>query len=140
MKAIFVRLPVTAVRDWLCFLQGRADVADYKLKQTEVTEDVKHAYKLHAVQNRQLLQTVYDEAVADFLKSRAALAKEKKAPEYKVPSKGPGKQEPKPLNVRIREDLAEKAEKASADDGISDRRLIYTALIDYAKKNKLVDR
>jgi hypothetical protein len=112
-------------------------VPDYVLKQTGVPEELIQGFKVHAAQNRKLLQEVYDEAVADFLKQRAQLAKEKRgAPEYRAtPNKGI-----RELNVRVRSDLADKVEKAAEDDGVPGRRLIYTALLEHAKKNKIIDR
>jgi hypothetical protein len=109
-------------------------VADRVVKQIGATEDLVHKLKVHAVTNKKELNDIFDEAILEFFEEREEVKKkEHRAPDYIA-----SPTDSKDFNVRISKPLATKLEKVAKEDRATGRRLIYTGLLQYARRHKLL--
>lgn len=110
-------------------LQVTADV----VIQTGASDELSGALKAHAALRHVLLFDIYAEALAHFFDHRDALSKRKQSVPYLIsPRKA------RPLNVRIPEKLGKRVQRVADQDDVPPRRLVYTALVNYAVSNKLI--
>lgn len=102
--------------------------------QTGASDELAGALKAHAAVRHVLLFDVYAEALVHFFDHRDALSKRKQSVPYLIsPRKA------RPLNVRIPAKLGKRAQTVADQDDVPPRRLVYTALVNYAVSNKLVN-
>ena len=109
-------------------------MADRVVKQVGAPEDLVHKLKMHALSNKRELQDITDEAILDFFHEREEIKKkEHRAPDYIASPTNA-----KDFNVRISKNIAAKVEKVAKEDDATGRRLIYTGLLRYARRHKLL--
>jgi hypothetical protein len=101
--------------------------------QTGASDEVSGALKAHAALRHLLLFDIYAEALEQFFEHRQVLAKRKQSVPYLIsPRKA------RPVNVRIPLKLAKRVQVAADEDDVPPRRLVYTALVQYAVDQKLI--
>lgn len=88
--------------------------------------------KSHPRRHRwRLLKNIFADAVTSLLNER----EERGSIDYLAgPMQGPGDL---PLNVALPQDVMDRVAKVADDDGISRRRVIYTAVIRFARENEI---
>jgi hypothetical protein len=102
--------------------------------QTGASDELAGALKAHAALRHVLQFDVYAEAIAHFFDHRDALAKRKQSVPYLIsPRKA------RPLNVRLPVKLGKRVQVVADEDDVPPRRLVYTALVNYAVSNKLIN-
>lgn len=101
--------------------------------QTAVSLHLAGGLKGHAAFNMKLLFDVFVEAMEQFVDYSRQMHQQRRTIEYYVSPRAA-----KDFNVRIPEKLARRLQIMADEDGVSLRRLAYTALVLYALKHKLI--
>ena len=110
-------------------------MATSKLRQTKVPEEVIRKLKADAALAGRDMTELYEEAVVDFFEQRDEHFEEGGTPLdlYNSPPKNS-----KVLNVELKPNVAKKLETIAEQDQSSGSRVLYTSLIKYARKKKLL--
>ena len=108
-------------------------MAERVTKQIGAPEDLIYKLKRHALDERKDLHEVFEEAILDFFEQREEIKKsEHRRPDYFV-----SPTDAKDFNVRVSKNIAAKIDKAADEDAATGRRLVYTGLVNFVRKNKL---
>ncbi|SPD72435.1 hypothetical protein PITCH_A1370002 [uncultured Desulfobacterium sp.] len=115
----------------------------FVLHQTRVPTEMISKLKLFAarksldLREKVFLKDVYSQALHSFFSYRlGCMDKGSKIAYLAGPSRGPGSSE---LNVIIPKDLSFRVKRISETDSVSNRRLLYTALVHFCRENNLQD-
>jgi hypothetical protein len=121
---------------WVALPQpgGRSVSSERVIKQIGLDEEVVHKLKMHALEKRKQMQEVTDQAMQEFFEQRDKVKEDKgRPPDYIVSPTNA-----KDFNVRLSKTVAKKLDKVANEDTATERRVIYTGLIAYARKHKLI--
>lgn len=99
------------------------------MKQTKMEPDLARKYKAQAALNDKRIKDLHADAIEHFLRHRAGLTKSGQRIPYLVSHDDEGARE---VNVTLPFGIMKKAVTAAEEDGVSARRLLYTALLFYA--------
>ena len=102
---------------------------EWVLRQTGASEQFIRALRRLASDQGLLLRDLYGEALSDFLRHRDVVKRKREVVEYLA-----SPQRPKVVNVRLTADLTQAVDQAAEADDVSSARLIYTALVRYARE------
>jgi hypothetical protein len=110
-------------------------MAPNKLRQTKMPEDVIRKLKADAALAGRDMTDLYEEAVVDFFEQREEHLEEggTALDLYNAAPKNS-----KILNVELKPNVAKKLENIAEQDQSSGSRVLYTSLIQYARKKKLL--
>jgi hypothetical protein len=114
-----------------------SSVPTESITQTRVFPDLVKALKMHALEQDRLLKDVCAEAIGAFLEHRdQATAQSRPKPPVYLVSPRTGIE----FNLRIPAPLLKRVRRVADDDQTHARRVLYTALVRYAEKNKLLGK
>lgn len=114
---------------------GASTVATEAVTQTKVSPELVRALKIHALEQDRLLKEVCSDAVAAFIEHRnAQSALDRPRPVAYLSSPRDGVE----LNLRLPAALVKKVKRVADDDHTHARRVLFTALMRYAEKYKLL--
>lgn len=99
------------------------------IKQTKLAADTARKYKAEAALHDKRVKDLYGTAVEAFLQHRGKLAKSGEQVPYLVSPQDDGGRE---VNVTLPFSLMQKVVMAAEADGVSSRRLLYTALMHFS--------
>lgn len=102
------------------------------LLQVVAGKDLINSLKAYAALQGLLLRDVLQEAVGTFLEERRAMVVKEGRPDYLAATRGG-----RVLNVRLPEKVARAVRKAAKEDEVSPPRVLYTAIVKYARVRKL---
>jgi predicted transcriptional regulator len=110
-------------------------MATGKLRQTKMPEDVIRKLKAEAALSGRDMSELFEEAVVDFFDQRKGHLEEggTALDLYNAAPKNS-----KVLNVELKPNTAKKLENIAEQDQSSGSRVLYTSLIQYARKKKLL--
>lgn len=118
-------------------VEGSAPLATEAVTQTRVAPELVKALKIHALEQDRLLKEVCTEAVASFVELRehgASLQRPRTVTYLSSPRGGIE------FNLRLPSALVKKVHRIAEDDQTHARRVLYTALVRYAEKHKLLGK
>ena len=101
-------------------------------RQTKVKDMLRQQVKTFASQNQMYLKEVYERALRTLIHYRRKLEEQGKSLVYLV-----SPQDGTTINITLSVGMARKVKAISSKDKVSDRRILYTALILYAKKHQI---
>jgi hypothetical protein len=113
----------------------KREMATSKLRQTKMPEEVIRKLKADAALSGRDMTELYEEAVVDFFDQREEHLEEggTALDLYNAAPKNS-----KVLNVELKPTVAKKLETIAEQDQSSGSRVLYTSLIQYARKKKLL--
>jgi predicted transcriptional regulator len=119
----------------LPFVSRERLMATSKLRQTKVPEEVIRKLKANAALDGRAMSEVFEEAVVDFFEQREEHLEEggTALDLYNAAPKNS-----KVLNVELKPSVDKKIETIAEQDQSSGSRVLYTSLIQYARKKKLL--
>jgi hypothetical protein len=117
--------------------KARAEREKPQQKQIRADKEMLRALKVHAAQRGVTLNTVYDEAMVEFLRDRKAEVKEGQGEVSRTFYASPG-EDAEPFNVALTPSQMEIARKTAEKDKVTTTRVIYTALVKYLQRRRLI--